>query len=102
MDQLAVHFQVEGNLIHKESEEAKRQLASQKRLERTLFPKTRVVSLLAHFITKLLRSVVAVPEVMAEKPAKAAEVRLCVCLCAAPTHIVHATIATRERARRRS
>ncbi len=27
VDQLAVHFQLDGNLIHKDSDEAKRQLA---------------------------------------------------------------------------
>ena len=27
-EQLAIHFQIDGNLIHKESEEAKRQLAA--------------------------------------------------------------------------
>ena len=27
VDQLAIHFQLDGNLIHKESEEARRQLA---------------------------------------------------------------------------
>jgi len=30
VEQLAIHFQIDGNLIHKESEEAKRQIATKK------------------------------------------------------------------------
>ena len=30
VDQLAIHFQIDGNLIHRESEEAKRQVANAK------------------------------------------------------------------------
>jgi len=30
VEQLAIHFQMDGNLIHKDSEEAKRQLTSKK------------------------------------------------------------------------
>lgn len=37
VDQLAIHFHMEGNLIHKESDEAKRQLAVKSRLTGTCF-----------------------------------------------------------------
>ncbi len=33
VEQLAIHFQIDGNLIHKESEEAKRQLATASQVE---------------------------------------------------------------------